>query len=216
MPGQPDTSLASMGIYVFDADYLYRLLAEDMADPTSSHDFGKDVDPARGGRRPRGGAPVRHELHHQSERRDAVLARRRHDRRVLVGQPRPGRRSTPSSTSTTPTGRSGPTSASCRRPSSSPTTTACTAWRSTPSCRAAASSRARTSPVGAVHQRARAFVLPASIRRCCCPASTSARRCRLRKVVDRPRLQASPKAWWSAKTRSSTRADSSAPRTASC
>ena len=45
MPGQPDRALGSMGIYVFSADYLYRLLAEDVADPTSDHDFGKDIIP---------------------------------------------------------------------------------------------------------------------------------------------------------------------------
>ncbi len=45
MPGQTEVSLASMGIYVFDADYLYKLLEEDLANPESSHDFGKDVIP---------------------------------------------------------------------------------------------------------------------------------------------------------------------------
>ncbi|MBX3607781.1 MAG: glucose-1-phosphate adenylyltransferase [Piscinibacter sp.] len=45
MPGRTDISLASMGIYVFSADYLYRLLEEDVADPKSSHDFGKDIIP---------------------------------------------------------------------------------------------------------------------------------------------------------------------------
>jgi glucose-1-phosphate adenylyltransferase len=45
MPGRADVSLASMGIYVFDAEYLYRLLREDLANPGSSHDFGKDVIP---------------------------------------------------------------------------------------------------------------------------------------------------------------------------
>ena len=45
MPGHPDRALASMGIYVFDADYLYRLLEADLANPQSSHDFGKDVIP---------------------------------------------------------------------------------------------------------------------------------------------------------------------------
>ena len=45
MPGKPDVALASMGIYVFDADYLYKLLDEDLANPASSHDFGKDVIP---------------------------------------------------------------------------------------------------------------------------------------------------------------------------
>ena len=45
MPGAADRALASMGIYIFNADYLYRELARDMADPTSSHDFGKDIIP---------------------------------------------------------------------------------------------------------------------------------------------------------------------------
>ncbi|MGJ7485757.1 glucose-1-phosphate adenylyltransferase [Variovorax sp. LT2P21] len=45
MPGKPDIALASMGIYVFDAAYLYQLLEEDNANPASSHDFGKDVIP---------------------------------------------------------------------------------------------------------------------------------------------------------------------------
>lgn len=45
MPGRPDMALASMGIYVFDAQWLYAELARDMADPASSHDFGKDIIP---------------------------------------------------------------------------------------------------------------------------------------------------------------------------
>jgi glucose-1-phosphate adenylyltransferase len=45
MPGRPDRALGSMGIYVFSAPYLYRMLEEDVADSTSSHDFGKDIIP---------------------------------------------------------------------------------------------------------------------------------------------------------------------------
>jgi glucose-1-phosphate adenylyltransferase len=45
MPGNADMSLASMGIYIFNADYLYKELARDIADPNSSHDFGKDIIP---------------------------------------------------------------------------------------------------------------------------------------------------------------------------
>ncbi len=45
MPGDPSRSLASMGIYVFDAQYLYDELTRDIADPESSHDFGKDIIP---------------------------------------------------------------------------------------------------------------------------------------------------------------------------
>ncbi|MEL6574576.1 MAG: glucose-1-phosphate adenylyltransferase [Pseudomonadota bacterium] len=46
IPGQPDTSLASMGIYVFDTPYLIELLKKDAADPASEHDFGKNIIPA--------------------------------------------------------------------------------------------------------------------------------------------------------------------------
>ena len=46
MPGKPDKSLASMGIYIFNARYLYRELERDLADPNSTHDFGKDIIPA--------------------------------------------------------------------------------------------------------------------------------------------------------------------------
>lgn len=45
MPGDPDRALASMGIYVFEAEYLYGLLEADAIDPNSSHDFGKDIIP---------------------------------------------------------------------------------------------------------------------------------------------------------------------------
>lgn len=45
MPGRPEMSLASMGIYIFNAEYLYRELERDMSDPGSSHDFGKDIIP---------------------------------------------------------------------------------------------------------------------------------------------------------------------------
>jgi glucose-1-phosphate adenylyltransferase len=45
LPGRDDVALASMGIYIFNADYLYQLLAEDINNPNSSHDFGKDIIP---------------------------------------------------------------------------------------------------------------------------------------------------------------------------
>ncbi len=45
IPGKPERSLASMGIYVFNARYLFRELERDMADKGSSHDFGKDIIP---------------------------------------------------------------------------------------------------------------------------------------------------------------------------
>jgi glucose-1-phosphate adenylyltransferase len=43
--GKPGRALASMGIYVFTADFLYAELERDQRDPGSSHDFGKDVIP---------------------------------------------------------------------------------------------------------------------------------------------------------------------------
>jgi glucose-1-phosphate adenylyltransferase len=46
IPGKPDRALASMGIYAFSADFLYRELQRDADDPSSSRDFGKDVIPS--------------------------------------------------------------------------------------------------------------------------------------------------------------------------
>lgn len=45
MPGKPDKSLVSMGIYVFEANFLYDQLRRDAEDANSSHDFGKDIIP---------------------------------------------------------------------------------------------------------------------------------------------------------------------------
>jgi len=46
MPNRPDMALASMGIYVFDAQALFDALATDAAAAGSSRDFGKDIIPA--------------------------------------------------------------------------------------------------------------------------------------------------------------------------
>jgi glucose-1-phosphate adenylyltransferase len=45
MPGRGDAALASMGIYVFNAAFLYQQLQRDAHDEASSHDFGKDIIP---------------------------------------------------------------------------------------------------------------------------------------------------------------------------
>lgn len=45
IPGRPDRSLASMGVYVFNADFLLEELCRDRDDLGSSHDFGKNVIP---------------------------------------------------------------------------------------------------------------------------------------------------------------------------
>jgi glucose-1-phosphate adenylyltransferase len=45
IPDKPDRALASMGIYVFDANFLYNQLRRDAADPDSAHDFGNNIIP---------------------------------------------------------------------------------------------------------------------------------------------------------------------------
>ena len=45
IPGEPDMALASMGIYVFDTEFLFEQLRRDAADPTSKRDFGGDIIP---------------------------------------------------------------------------------------------------------------------------------------------------------------------------
>ncbi|MBX9635453.1 MAG: glucose-1-phosphate adenylyltransferase [Magnetospirillum sp.] len=44
-PGKPDVALASMGIYIFNAQFLYERLKLDSSQPGTEHDFGKDVIP---------------------------------------------------------------------------------------------------------------------------------------------------------------------------
>ena len=44
-PEKPDSNLASMGIYIFTADFLIKALEEDDVDQRSSHDFGGDIIP---------------------------------------------------------------------------------------------------------------------------------------------------------------------------
>lgn len=45
-PKNPDSTKASMGIYIFSKDCLFKYLNEDAADPKSSNDFGKNIIPA--------------------------------------------------------------------------------------------------------------------------------------------------------------------------
>ncbi|MEI8325139.1 MAG: glucose-1-phosphate adenylyltransferase [Betaproteobacteria bacterium] len=42
----PGLALASMGVYVFDAEYLFAVLEADVKDPASHHDFGMNLIPA--------------------------------------------------------------------------------------------------------------------------------------------------------------------------
>ncbi|HVI51949.1 MAG TPA: glucose-1-phosphate adenylyltransferase [Candidatus Sulfotelmatobacter sp.] len=50
IPDMPHLSLASMGIYIFNASLLDELLVKDATQPGSEHDFGKDIIPALVGR----------------------------------------------------------------------------------------------------------------------------------------------------------------------
>ncbi|WP_026021322.1 glucose-1-phosphate adenylyltransferase [Paenibacillus senegalensis] len=45
-PEEPQSNLASMGIYIFKWEVLKRVLLADRKQPYSSHDFGKDIIPA--------------------------------------------------------------------------------------------------------------------------------------------------------------------------
>ena len=45
IPGNPDAAMASMGIYVFNREFLLKTLEVDAADPDSEHDFGKNIIP---------------------------------------------------------------------------------------------------------------------------------------------------------------------------
>ena len=44
-PKKPKSTNASMGIYIFNADVLYKYLEEDEEDPNSANDFGKNIIP---------------------------------------------------------------------------------------------------------------------------------------------------------------------------
>ncbi len=46
LQGTENKALASMGNYVFTTDFLFDQLAQDAANPGSTHDFGKDIIPA--------------------------------------------------------------------------------------------------------------------------------------------------------------------------
>ena len=45
MPGDSSQCLASMGIYVFNANFLYEELCQDAMQPGSQHDFGRNIIP---------------------------------------------------------------------------------------------------------------------------------------------------------------------------
>lgn len=46
IPGKPGLALASMGNYIFNTDFLFKLLEIDGNNPDSEHDFGKNIIPS--------------------------------------------------------------------------------------------------------------------------------------------------------------------------
>lgn len=50
IPGNPEIAFASMGIYIFNADFLFQQLIRDAGTQGSSRDFGKDMLPSLVGR----------------------------------------------------------------------------------------------------------------------------------------------------------------------
>ncbi len=60
IPGRGDFALASMGIYVFNTDFLYEQLIKDADTTESGHDFGKDLIPSVIDRCAAYGYPFRH------------------------------------------------------------------------------------------------------------------------------------------------------------
>ena len=59
MPGRPGCCLGSMGIYVFNADFLWDELVDDAVNEESTHDFGHDIIPKLIGQ---GGSVFAHRL----------------------------------------------------------------------------------------------------------------------------------------------------------
>lgn len=46
LPNNPDLTLASMGNYIFNTEFLFDILSQDGSDKSSEHDFGKDIIPS--------------------------------------------------------------------------------------------------------------------------------------------------------------------------
>ncbi len=46
IPGDPQHCLASMGIYIFSTRFMFEQLCKDATQPTSHHDFGKNIIPS--------------------------------------------------------------------------------------------------------------------------------------------------------------------------
>ena len=132
-------------------------------------------------------------------RRRRLLARRRHDRRLLGRQHRPHRHRPAAQPVRHATGRSGPTSRSCRRPSSCTTSDDRRGMAIESLVSGGCIVSRRGVPLGAVLAGARALVLGRQLERCCCPACRSGAM-RASRAWSSTAAATSPTAWSSAKT----------------
>ncbi len=82
IPGDPDHCLASMGVYVFKANFLFDQLCRDATFPHSKHDFGRQHHSFHHRQLPRAGVS----LSGQEHGRHLLLAGRGHARCVLRSQ----------------------------------------------------------------------------------------------------------------------------------
>ncbi len=103
-PAIPQHALASMGIYVFNARFLFEQLCLDATRHDSKHDFGRDIIPAviRTHTRVRLSVPGR------EPQEGRLLARRGHAGRLLRRQHGPDLRRSAVEPVRSPTGRSAP------------------------------------------------------------------------------------------------------------
>ena len=88
IPGRAGTTLGSMGIYVFDADFLYDELVEDALAEESGHDFGHDLIPRLIAREAKVYAHRLRDSCAQLTDSEPLLARRGNRGRVLGSQHR--------------------------------------------------------------------------------------------------------------------------------
>ena len=117
MPDQPDRALASMGIYVFDTEFLIAAAAARRRRSELLARFRQGHHPAHRRSTARRWRTASRESCVRSARRDrALLARRRHGRCLLGSQYRPDRRRARARPLRPATGRSGPMPRSRRRP----------------------------------------------------------------------------------------------------
>ena len=92
IPGRPDMVLASMGNYIFKASVMIDVLQRN-ALRDAAHDFGKEIIPAMYPRMKVYAYDfAKNFIPGEAERQPRLLARRRDDRLVLRGVPRPGGR----------------------------------------------------------------------------------------------------------------------------